>query len=492
MRFVSYAQNFEDVRLWRAFQDVKNGFYVDIGAQDPVIDSVSLAFHERGWHGIHVEPSLHYSQMLRQARPGDVVIQAAVCDSYGVVPFFEVANAGLSTIDPLIAAQHREAGFEIAESHAPCITLDAVLDACKTEVIHWLKIDVEGAEHSVLKSWRASSRKPLVVVIESTLPLSQIESNRRWEELLIERGYSDVAFDGLNRYYVTVGRDDLASSLRAAPSLFDQFELSLTGSSSFHKSLDARLLAQQEAFAMRLAEAAQEFEQQRLEQQTRSAAEIATAHSAHAEAIAVSELERARADKLREQQTEARRQREAMLRDTEEIRASLEVEAGQSRQRLVEIDALRREHAQSALRWQALLEHQTATSDSLARIVERLASTRRGRSMLMSQRTEGGASVVDSAALRDLLGLEDDAFVRRAYELILGRAADPQGESAYVAQLGQGRSKLVIVSDMARSPEGLRRGVVVTGLRRALFTRRFRRLLGSRADERLQAGRPDA
>ena len=51
MSFVSYAQNFEDVMLWRALKHVENGFYVDIGAQDPLVDSVSLAFYEHGWQG---------------------------------------------------------------------------------------------------------------------------------------------------------------------------------------------------------------------------------------------------------------------------------------------------------------------------------------------------------------------------------------------------------------------------------------------------------
>ena len=42
MNFVSYAQNFEDVVLWRALGDIVAGCYLDIGAQDPVFDSVSL------------------------------------------------------------------------------------------------------------------------------------------------------------------------------------------------------------------------------------------------------------------------------------------------------------------------------------------------------------------------------------------------------------------------------------------------------------------
>lgn len=46
--FVSYAQNFEDVILNRIFKNIKEGFYVDIGAADPLYDSVTKAFYDRG------------------------------------------------------------------------------------------------------------------------------------------------------------------------------------------------------------------------------------------------------------------------------------------------------------------------------------------------------------------------------------------------------------------------------------------------------------
>jgi hypothetical protein len=72
--FVSYSQNFEDVMLWRALRHVPRGLYIDLGAQDPLVDSVSLAFHQRGWTGVHVEPTPHYARLLRQQRPGDQVI----------------------------------------------------------------------------------------------------------------------------------------------------------------------------------------------------------------------------------------------------------------------------------------------------------------------------------------------------------------------------------------------------------------------------------
>ena len=43
MSFVSYAQNYEDVMLARALRGVEQGFYIDVGAQDPVDDSVTKA-----------------------------------------------------------------------------------------------------------------------------------------------------------------------------------------------------------------------------------------------------------------------------------------------------------------------------------------------------------------------------------------------------------------------------------------------------------------
>jgi hypothetical protein len=53
MPFVSYAQNYEDVILWRAFRDLERGFYVDVGAADPEALSGTHAFYGRGWSGMN-------------------------------------------------------------------------------------------------------------------------------------------------------------------------------------------------------------------------------------------------------------------------------------------------------------------------------------------------------------------------------------------------------------------------------------------------------
>jgi len=240
MSFVSYAQNFEDVMLWRALKHVKNGFYIDIGAQHPVVDSVSLAFYEHGWRGVHVEPTLQYSSLLRAARPDESVFQLAIGNQSQQLTFFEFEDTGLSTADAEVARKHQERGFKCRETLVPILSLDALLQQVDARDIHWLKVDVEGLEKEVLESWQSSSKLPWVVVVESTYPMSQEKSHQEWEALLLAKGYSYVYFDGLNRFYVSPEHSELTEAFDAPPNVFDGFVLSGTASQPFYSLVSSR------------------------------------------------------------------------------------------------------------------------------------------------------------------------------------------------------------------------------------------------------------
>jgi len=223
--FISYAQNFEDVRLWRAFSDVSAGRYLDIGTQDPVRDSVSLAFYERGWRGIHVEPTPDYAAAMRAARPDELVIEAAVSTAPGPIQFFEIPQTGLSTGVPDIAEHHAGIGWPVREITVPTVTLAGLFDLMGEEPIHWLKIDVEGMEADVLASWGDHPARPAALVIEATIPNTQIPTHDAWYELVLSRGYSDVLFDGLSRYFIHETYSDRGAALALSPNVFDGFHV---------------------------------------------------------------------------------------------------------------------------------------------------------------------------------------------------------------------------------------------------------------------------
>ncbi|MHC2089581.1 FkbM family methyltransferase [Methylobacterium sp. CM6244] len=227
--FTCYAQNFEDVLLWRALKDIPNGFYVDIGAQDPHIDSVSRGFYENGWRGFSIEPTQAYADKLRADRPDERIIQAAIGTGDQDLTFFEFPETGLSTADATVAAAHKAKGYHCVETVVPVLSLDRVLrDACRVD-IHWLKIDVEGFEASVLESWGDCDIRPWIVVIESMEPLAQTPVHHVWESELLQRGYQYAYFDGLNRYYLSETHIDLAVFFGPGANIFDRFEISLLG-----------------------------------------------------------------------------------------------------------------------------------------------------------------------------------------------------------------------------------------------------------------------
>ncbi|RYD67798.1 MAG: FkbM family methyltransferase, partial [Verrucomicrobiaceae bacterium] len=245
---VSYSQNFEDVMLWRALKHVEQGYYIDVGAQDPVTDSVSQLFYEHGWRGIHVEATQTYANKLREARPEDMVVQAAVSDQAGSLEFFEIPDSGISTGDAKLATAHRAHGFSVQKTRVPCILLRDVFELARNREIHWLKVDVEGMERQVLASWLDSPILPWIVVVESTLPMTQQSSFEDWEGYLLARQYTFAYFDGLNRFYISPSHPELASAFSSGPNVFDGF--SLSGSAS--NSLCARLQQQHEDQEARL------------------------------------------------------------------------------------------------------------------------------------------------------------------------------------------------------------------------------------------------
>lgn len=234
MTFTSYAQNFEDVMLWRALGHIARGFYIDIGAQDPVIDSVSLAFYEHGWRGVHVEPTRRYAEKIGQARPDETVRRVAIGDTPGSLTFYEFPETGLSTAETSIAQRHVAAGHAMEKTEVQVITLASLLDEFRDRPIHWLKIDVEGMEASVLRGWQGSDVRPWVLVLESTKPSSQEENHAEWESLVLENDYAFAYFDGLNRFYVHKTHADLMPAFRSPPNVFDGFFLSGTSSHPFY------------------------------------------------------------------------------------------------------------------------------------------------------------------------------------------------------------------------------------------------------------------
>ncbi|MGF6765500.1 FkbM family methyltransferase [Paraburkholderia sp. GAS33] len=226
MTMISFAQNQEDIMLWRALGHIRNGFYIDVGAADPVDFSVTRVFYDHGWHGINLEPQPAYFASLSAARPHDINLQLAAGREAGSHIFHRIDGTGLSTFDAEIAARHRANGWDVVEETINALPLAEICRLHRPHgPIHFLKVDVEGAEGDVLAGADFRNFRPWVVLVEATLPLSQDQSYADWEPILTSQGYSFVWFDGLNRFYVADEmKDELGGHFQVQPNVFDEFQ----------------------------------------------------------------------------------------------------------------------------------------------------------------------------------------------------------------------------------------------------------------------------
>lgn len=222
---VSFAQNIEDVVLWRALGDVRWGHYLDIGAQDPVVDSVSQSFYREGWRGISVEPNPAYARALRDNRPDEEVVEAAVGNGSEPIEFFVIPETGLSTSDPELAETYRQQGRVVHEVTVPVVPLSDLLARFAGEELHWLKIDVDGMERAVLESWGEATVRPWIVVVESIDPVTQKDNAGLWRELIEARRYHEILFDGGSRYFVADEHAELGRVLGTPASSLDDFSV---------------------------------------------------------------------------------------------------------------------------------------------------------------------------------------------------------------------------------------------------------------------------
>jgi FkbM family methyltransferase len=224
MAMISYAQNREDVILARVFTD-PTGFYVDVGASDPVMHSVTKWFYDRGWTGVNIEPHTPTFERLASDRPRDANLNIAVSDAGGTFDFFEIPHTeGLHTLEPAVADKVRREGHAVLQGTVPCRTL---ADVCAWFVgdraIDFMKIDAEGHERAVLAGMDFSRWTPRVLVVEATEPCSTVPSHAEWEPIVLEAGYRFAFFDGLNRYYVRQDESEEFTSRLAVPaSVFDE------------------------------------------------------------------------------------------------------------------------------------------------------------------------------------------------------------------------------------------------------------------------------
>ena len=196
----------------------ETGTFVDIGANDPRIGSVSWPLEQAGWTGILVEPLADEARKLREARTATVFeIACGPPEQDGLEVDFLVAGI-FSTLKKRLMVPKPSVPEVVSRIRVR--TLDSILAESHVAKIDLLSIDVEGAEIDVLRGFSLESYKPRLILIEDHV--------RDWSKhrYLQSRGYKLIRRTGLNAWYVP--HEHVSSiSVRGHIELFRKYVLGL-------------------------------------------------------------------------------------------------------------------------------------------------------------------------------------------------------------------------------------------------------------------------
>ena len=108
MNFQFYGQVNQDLYSFMFFGGKKDGFYVDIGANDGVSFSNTYIFEQFGWNGICVEPLPDIFSKLRQNRKCACYNVAVAAESGNEINFIRASGVeGLSGLESEMTEVHK-------------------------------------------------------------------------------------------------------------------------------------------------------------------------------------------------------------------------------------------------------------------------------------------------------------------------------------------------------------------------------------------------
>ena len=151
---ISQSLHGEDIMLWRYFKNVKDGFFIDVGAYLPKLFNNTWRLRKKlGFKGINIEPTnrINYFNLFRR---DDINLKCAVGKENKMIDFY-------------LSDQPASSG-KLAEGKKITVlqlTLSLIVEEYQVKKIDLLDIDVEGTEMEVLEGydWRVM---PSLILIE--------------------------------------------------------------------------------------------------------------------------------------------------------------------------------------------------------------------------------------------------------------------------------------------------------------------------------------
>ena len=195
-----YGEFAEDIFIDRILNNIKNGFYVDVGCYHPFKGSLTLKLHKKGWKGLNLDISKTSIDLFKISRNKDLNLNLAVSNFDGETFYYE--NSPINQQNSLIKSNERQTKVKIK-----CNRLDTILQKSRIADFDYLNIDVEGSELKVIEGLNLKKYFPKLISIENNNLLIKDYTVSEIYKILVNNNYVFVNKIGVTNFFI---RGDLA------------------------------------------------------------------------------------------------------------------------------------------------------------------------------------------------------------------------------------------------------------------------------------------
>ena len=203
--FRSHSAFGEEILVNRFFKGINNGFYIDVGALNPKVGSLTYLLYKKGWKGLNIDLTKENIKLFKFLRKRDISIQVAISDKkQDIQSYIFDQGSGLNTVEKTHAnkwAKRINKKYKIVQIKSD--TLNNIIQKNNVpKTFEYLNIDVELHEINVLKGLDFGKFRPKLITVEIHCDsVEQIKNNAVYK-FLISKRYKLISFYHLTCFFI--------------------------------------------------------------------------------------------------------------------------------------------------------------------------------------------------------------------------------------------------------------------------------------------------
>jgi len=193
------------------FKQQRDLFFIDVGAHNGITINNSLSLEENyGWKGICIEPNPKVFLELKKNRPTTTCVNCCVSEQDTIVNYLQIEGYSemLSGIMEYYNEAHKQRirnelqhyGGSTKTIQIDSLRLDTILERNGVNKVHYLSIDTEGAEMTILKSINLNKYDVELISLEN----NYAHEKQGFVDYLKQFGYKEEHQMGIELFFSKV------------------------------------------------------------------------------------------------------------------------------------------------------------------------------------------------------------------------------------------------------------------------------------------------